>query len=138
MQRLYIIASLLVLVTFVVFQQVRYYDFVSWDDGINVYQNLYLHPVTLPNVLYFWKHTYFTVYTPFLYTAWAVLALVARLPSQVAPVGTGPYTLDPHVFHSANLLLHILNVLLVFAILRLLINAERGTRNAELIPTSAF
>ncbi|HVF10723.1 MAG TPA: tetratricopeptide repeat protein, partial [Abditibacteriaceae bacterium] len=133
MKRHYIIASLLILATFVVFHQVLYFDFVSWDDGINVYQNPYLNPVTAPNVLHFWTHTYFTVYTPLAFTACAPIALIARLPAPVAPPGTGPYSLDPHVFHSVNLLLHSLNVLLVFAILRLFVRDARAAGAGALL-----
>lgn len=112
-----------------VFYSVCNYEFLDWDDGINISENPFLNPTSLQNVLYFWQNQYEGFYIPLTYTVWAIVALVSQ--------NTLPYSpeakLEPHLFHSANLILHILNVLLVFVILRLFINkACITTKNIDL------
>ena len=52
------------------------------------------------------------------YTAYALLALLARQSTPLPTPREGVTFYDPHVFHAANLVLHLLNVLLVFGLLR--------------------
>ena len=109
------IALLLMIFTLAVFYQVRDHDFIS-DDYIHIVENPYLKPVTLPRVVELWQKPYWGLYIPVTYTAWAAIARLAELP------GPGPRAakLDPRPFHSANLVLHLANLLIVFAILRML------------------
>ena len=85
---------------------------------LHITDNPYLNPVTLPHVLHFWQKPYHNLFIPVSYTAYALLALsrTARHALPDAARGMSPY--DPHVFHAANLVLHLLNVLLVFRLLR--------------------
>lgn len=110
-----------------VFAQVCRFDFVFADDFQNVYENPYFHPVTLANVLHFWRAGYHGLYIPVMYTFWAICALIA--PPQ--PPQTGVPNPSAAVFHAANLLLHLANTILVWNLLRLMLgrlgNIEWGT-----------
>ena len=114
MLRCLLIVLALLVVTAVVFGEVRNHQFL-WDDDTNVTENAYLNPVTLPKLLHFWQRPYARLYVPLTYTVWSGLALVS---GPGAPQETG---LKPRPFHIANLILHMLSVLMVFAILRLLV-----------------
>lgn len=109
------IALLLIISTLVVFYQVRDHDFVS-DDYIHIVENPYLRPVMLPRVLELWQKPYWGLYIPVTYTVWAAIARLTELPG----AGKSAPKLDPLPFHSANLILHLVNLLIVFAILRML------------------
>ncbi|MDQ3813562.1 MAG: tetratricopeptide repeat protein, partial [Armatimonadota bacterium] len=103
-----------------------------WDDDILVYENPYLEPATASKILYFWRHPHEKLYAPITYSTYALLALVAQAPQPLI-TPSGYSTLDPHIFHLANLILHILNVLLVSAILRLLIGNEGAATGGALL-----
>ncbi len=109
------IALLLILSTLAVFYQVRGHDFVS-DDYMHLIENPYLKPATLPRVLELWQKPYWGLYIPVTYTVWAAIARLTELPG----ADQSAAKLDPLPFHSANLLLHLVNLLIVFAILRML------------------
>ena len=109
------IALLLLVFTLAVFYQVRDHDFIS-DDYMHIVENPYLKPVTLPRVLELWQKPYWGLYIPVTYTVWAAIARLAELPG----AGQNAAKLDPRPFHSANLVLHLVNLLIVFAILRML------------------
>jgi len=118
-----LLGLLLLLACAAVFGETGRHGFVRWDDEINVYQN----PVTPAHLAHFWLGTGMgqgadTVYRPVVYTAYALIARVAR----TAPYTTDSQmaTLDARPFHAANLLLHALNVLLVFGLLRRLIRQD--------------
>ena len=119
MARHHLIALTLVLITAAVFAEVRCMEFVDWDDHINVFDNPFLNPVTTEGLVHFWKAPYFTSYIPVTRTVWAALAHFARVPPDAKGI-----SLDPAYFHVANLVVHVLNVLLVFAILRMLVRTD--------------
>jgi Tfp pilus assembly protein PilF len=109
----WLIGVILCLVTVAVFQEVRTFEFLRWDDHLNVYpENPHLNPVTDESLAFFWRETYFAAYIPVTRTMWVFLADLS---------GAKP---DPLVFHTANLVMHVLNVLLVFLILRLLVRKD--------------
>jgi Flp pilus assembly protein TadD len=118
--RLLYLCLLLVTVTTAVYWPVRHFDFVNFDDEILVYRNKYLKPVTPQHLLHFWKQPHELLYMPLTYTVWAGLAQVADVPTESQAISKLAPHLDPGIFHSFNLLLHVINVLLVFALLRLL------------------
>jgi tetratricopeptide (TPR) repeat protein len=111
---LLIAVGVLVLATVAVFGRVVFYDFVSIDDDLHILDNPHMKPVSLANVLYFWLHQYGDAYFPLSYTFWSLEAWLAALP----PGEYGGRMFDPAVFHAGCLLLHLVCVLLVFAILR--------------------
>jgi protein O-mannosyl-transferase len=112
------VATLLVVVTLAVFWQVYSHAFVLWDDGLHVYENPYLQALTFDNIRVFWREPYAELYIPLTYTLWALTAAVARGIS-ASPTGGVPFA--PQFFHTLNLLMHLLSVLVVWRILCLLL-----------------
>src|SRR6516165_10092773 len=115
----YTVAILLILVTLAVFWQVQGHAFVLWDDGLHVYDNPYLQALTLDNIKAFWRAPYAELYMPLTYTLWALTAAVTRGVS-ASPTGGAPFA--PQFFHTLNLLVHLMSVLVVWRIVRLLLD----------------
>ena len=118
MSRHHCIAVLLVVITVAVFWQVHDHEFV-WDDDVNVYENPHLNPGPSPDILRFWQKPYKGLYIPLTYTVWATLARFTRTPTTAE--GTN---LDPRLFHVANLVVHLLSMIVVFTILRILVRDD--------------
>src|SRR5262245_14472441 len=114
-----IVVLLLMCVPLAVFWSAHSHEFVLWDDNTNIVDNPGLHSVTLDHILVFWRAPYADLYIPLTYTLWALTAAVSRW---VAPQPTGGAPLDPQLFHSLNLLVHLLSVLVVWRIVRLLLS----------------
>ena len=125
-----LLACLLVLlvVTTAVFWRVRTHDFINLDDNILVYKNKHFAPVSAENLWPLWQRPHEQIYIPLTYTVWAGLVKLAEVtPSETpaaAPLSELSPRLDPSVFHSFNLLLHVLNALLVFGIFRVLLKND--------------
>lgn len=116
-----LLALMLAVLVGIVFSPVRGGAFLDWDDNRNVYSNDFLYPPSPSNVTYFWTHTSqngYPTYRPFVYSVYALLTGIAPLnpPIRTPTGGFSPF--NPVVFHTFNLLVHILNVWLVFALLR--------------------
>lgn len=109
------ISALLIFLSLTVFWPVVHFQFVDYDDGINVSKNPLLNPPSLSNILQFWKEPYQHLYIPFTYTIWSITAWISQSAHPAAD------KLNPSVFHTANLIFHILNALIVFSIIRLLL-----------------
>jgi tetratricopeptide (TPR) repeat protein len=125
---------LLILVPTVVFWPVLHHQFLAWDDSVDVYKNPYLQAPSLDNLLHFWRYPYERLYTPLLYTIYAVLAWVPKL-LKANPAGA--VVPDPRIYHSFNLLLHVLGVLVLWRILLLLLRRTRQTETeANALPLS--
>jgi tetratricopeptide (TPR) repeat protein len=107
---------LLIVCTLIAMGNLARSEFVSWDDPFNIYQNPRLNPPTLNGIAQYWQHPAFGLYIPLTYSVWGLLALLA----QVSPDAQG-ISLNPWIFHTANLLMHVLSVLIIFEILQLLI-----------------
>ncbi len=120
MARRCIIPLVLIVATLAVFGPVWNHDFVVLDDGVNIIDNPFLQPPSFSNALHLWKTPYKSMYIPVTYSAWAALA---RLSEIFEPGGSGG-KLDPRLFHAANVLLHLLCVVLVFVILRMIVRAD--------------
>lgn len=108
--------AVIVLAILATFAPICGHDFTNWDDNINVTHNPHLNPPTAASLLFFWEHPYQKLYIPLAYTAWWLLARVARVD---APDVHG-IRLNPYIFHAANLLLHVGVCLVVFRLLELL------------------
>ena len=119
-----VLILVLILASLLAYGQTINFHFLGWDDDVNVYNNSYYQPVTLPNTLQFWHQRYNDTYRPVPHTVWAALAANAQLPEPRSIPASQPSSLDPRVFHAANLALHILNGLLVYAILCALIKKD--------------
>jgi len=97
--------------TLLVYAQCLSFDFVDWDDPINVASNPLLTPPSWPKVLYFWRQPFAGLYIPLSYTFFSLEAWIdVHLP------GGDPSHLRPGVFHAGNLLLHLACVWLVYRI----------------------
>lgn len=120
----FLAVTLLLALTAAVFHAVCGQAFVDWDDYLHTYQNPLLQPVNAAHLRAFWQKPYDGQYIPVSYMVFAGLSLIAPL-SQPVPSPSGGWTvLNPHVFHTANLVLHLLNVLLVFALLRRIVRRD--------------
>jgi tetratricopeptide (TPR) repeat protein len=123
---------LLVAATLAVYWEVPRQDFVYWDDDINVYANPHLRQVSFQSILYFWQNAYEGLYSPLSYTVWSLLASMAQLSVPREAADGSLIYLNPAVFHTFNLGLHVVNVLLVFALLRLLIDRRALAKSPQL------
>jgi hypothetical protein len=110
-----LVAIVLAAITLVVMGRLCASDFVTWDDGDTVFANPRLNPPSLANVEFYWLHAAHRIYAPLAYTLWAGLALIGR----VSPDPQG-VSLNPAIFHGANVLLHVLAALVVCRILFLI------------------
>ncbi|MGD9496710.1 MAG: tetratricopeptide repeat protein [Armatimonadota bacterium] len=118
MKRHHLIALGLIVLVAAVFSEVPHMDFLDWDDPGNVFDNRCYRPVTVEKLAQLWREPMLGFYMPVTRTVWAGLATIAVEPG--ADLATAPQPFRPGVFHAANLVVHAANVLLVFALLRLL------------------
>jgi len=95
---------LLILCTFLVFYQVIFFDFVNWDDQVQVVNNSHIKELNLSSVKTFFSSVYAGMYQPLTTFMFAVEYQVFQ-------------GIDASSFHSVSLLLHIINTLLVFVLL---------------------
>ncbi len=131
--RLRSVPALLVLLAAMVYSLVPTQDFVALDDDRMVYTNPLYNPLTPAHLLQFWQHPYEEVYRPLAYTYWAGVVELAHLPAPISVFGDGTTALDPHIFHAASLLLHLINTALVFSLLRLLVKHEWAAGGGALV-----
>lgn len=103
-----------------VFAPVVRHEFAGFDDSKCLYWNQHLGQPLGSNVAWYWSHSYMHLYTPVIFTVWNVLAAIGRC----APRGYIGITLNPAVFHGASLIVHAVNALLVFALLRRLVKLD--------------
>lgn len=102
--------------------------FLDWDDAGNVFDNPYYRPVTWARVAELWRKPLLGFYIPVTRTVWAGIAAIAVKPGADPSIPTDPgafasteaQPFRPGPFHTANLVLHLANVVLVFALLRML------------------
>jgi iron(III) transport system ATP-binding protein len=92
-------------------------QFVRWDDHAILYQNPTLNPPAWASLRIWWTTPHQRLYTPVAYTIWGLIAWLARIP---AASETG-IALNPHVFHTANLILHLLTATVAYFLLKRLI-----------------
>ena len=113
----------IILILAVAYSRVFAFDFVLWDDDINVFANPHLVRDPVSAIGYFWTHAYQSLWVPMTYTLWALLASVAKLSASdvsswsndlIEPVFNAAW------FHATNLTMHIISTLLLFDILRVL------------------
>jgi hypothetical protein len=105
-------------VTLIAFGNLGRADFSSLDDPFNIATNPRMNPPSWANVAHYWitQHEY-GLYIPFTYTLWSALAAIAYLKQ---PDEWGIH-LNPYVFHSANVLIHLCSVLAAYGLLWLLL-----------------
>ncbi|HEX2972937.1 MAG TPA: tetratricopeptide repeat protein [Tepidisphaeraceae bacterium] len=96
------------------FARIGRHEFAGFDDAATIYHNPHLNPPTLRGILYYWTTPELGLYIPATYTVWGTLAQVGYLDE---PDDKGIH-LNPWVFHTASILFHVASTLVVFAILR--------------------
>ena len=112
----YAIAGLLILATAVSFWPVLNAEFLNFDDPEVVSRNIDMVQPDKADLGRYWTGPYLQMYTPITYVALHRIALFAGK--------TTDGQLQPGAFHVANLLVHIISTLWVYAILLLLIPNE--------------
>jgi tetratricopeptide (TPR) repeat protein len=115
-----LIPYLIAAATLVVYGNLCRHEFTFWDDNFNVWQNPRLNPPTFASVSWYWTHQANGLYVPLTYTVWALLAHVAYV-NQPNELGAH---LNPYVFHSASVLLHVASGLAVYAVVRRVVRNE--------------
>lgn len=124
---------LIALCVLVVYGSLGSAQFTHWDDNLNVWQNPHYLPVSWENTLFFWRESYNQTYRPLVHTFWAALALVSQSNGPQHIPGGGATPFDARVFHLANLLIHLVNALLVFALLRRWVKREAAAIGGALL-----
>jgi hypothetical protein len=119
-QQTLLIRLLLIAATAIAFGGLYNADFTSWDDPFTTASNPHLNPPTFGGLAYHWRHSEYGLYIPITYTLWWLIAHVAYL-NQADARGIN---LNPAIFHLANVLLHAINALIVFSILRRLLKRD--------------
>jgi len=121
---------LLVLATLLCFCRLFPAEFTLLDDAQTVQHNPRLNPPTLEHLRSYWPpirngkvNQEFGLYMPMTYTFWSGIAAVAQTHSS-DPLHPNVIELNPYLFHTANVVLHALNGLIVFAILRQLVKSD--------------
>jgi protein O-mannosyl-transferase len=107
-----LLAALLGLLILAVYWPATTYDFLRWDDQINLTQNPGLHPPSWAHIEIFWHGPYAGLYIPVTYTLWSAMAFFARVSGQ-----QGGTELNPYLFHSLNIFTHFLASLIVWRLL---------------------
>lgn len=107
---------LLVLAVVVVYGRVCGFEFLDYDDNLNVYENPLLSNFSFAGFLRFWRQPYEGLYIPLTYTVWAMLVKLSAL----VPAHSGGL-FNPLVFHSANLFVHAANAVVLYCLLRVLV-----------------
>ena len=104
------LALLVAILTLACFWPAVSADFVAWDDDINLYENVRIKKLSVENLHWMFMDLEKAMrYKPLSWLAWAVIH-----------EGTG---LKPQAFHLANVLLHTVNAVMLYFLLRALLGA---------------
>lgn len=110
-----------------VFGQTVGFDFINYDDNVNVYANPLFADLSLAGFARFWAASYEGLYIPLTYCLWALLAKISTL----LPFSGQP--LNPHVFHFANVIVHGVNTVLLTVLLRRLLQHQWAAMGGALL-----
>lgn len=116
-----------------VYGQSLFFEFVDWDDNINVYENPYLLSLSREGLSRFWKAPYASLYAPLVYTSYfcelLLSDLVLTLARRVFPTANETKTffqLASSVIHLNNLLLHWVAAVCVYRLVRRALAVSTG------------
>jgi tetratricopeptide (TPR) repeat protein len=115
-----LIAVLLTGLVLVVFGRSMFFDFVRYDDYLHIVENPYFRLLTFNHVMELWKGPYRSVYMPVTYSLWGFIAKAGEL----TVADEQGVRFNPYLFHAANLLLHLINVLIVWRIVSRVTKSE--------------
>ena len=104
---------ILILLILAVFGQAASFSFLVYDDPININKNPAVTSPSLQQLVALWKKPHQHLYIPATYTAWMGIASISNIIYG---------KLHPGLFHFANIVLHLTNTLLVYAVLVRLLN----------------
>ncbi|MBI4944982.1 MAG: tetratricopeptide repeat protein [Bacteroidetes bacterium] len=102
----YWIPAAILIVTIIVFSNTLNNDFTNWDDNKNVTENTDITSFSGNNIHAFFTNPYMGMYVPLTMISYAIDYKAGGL--------------NPHIFHRTNLVLHLLNIVLVFFLLQLI------------------
>lgn len=97
------------------------HEFLDWDDQVTLWANPRMNPPSLQSIAWYWGHQEYALYIPVTYSIWGWLAGVGYLKSG----DERGIQLNPEVFHGASLLVHMLSAIMVFLLLRELLEMMR-------------
>jgi cytochrome c-type biogenesis protein CcmH/NrfG len=122
-----VILFALIAITFAVFRPVTGFDFLAWDDNVEISNNSNLTGLNAETLHWAFTERYVVRYQPL---TWLVWAAIVQWQGK-APAG----------FHWANLVVHLLNVCLVFLLIRKLfltrVSKAQDSPDRTLVLTSA-
>src|SRR5438876_3203648 len=95
-------------ITLAVFGRVCGHEFVHFDDNVTIYNNPHIKGLTWENLQ--WMFTNVSYARRYMPLGWLSYAVDYQL-----------FGLNPHAYHAGNLLLHLLNVVLLFFLLKWLL-----------------
>lgn len=123
-----VIISLLTVLILLVYWPVINFRFLTYDDGINIYNNWWVTECSLTNSPYFCQQSFDNLYSPITYNVWNLLAGLSQLlsPGAIATPLAGLY-------HAANLLIHLASCWLFFSILRAMGMRDRAALSGAAI-----
>lgn len=109
---------LFILIVLVIFGQITTFYFINYDDPINIINNALIKTHSAENLFAIWKAPHAELYIPVTYSVWTAISYISHL-------FTGN-TAHPFFYHTANLLLHIVNTFFVYRILRFILNFRKS------------
>jgi len=108
-------------ITLAVFGRVCGHEFVHFDDNVLIYNNPHVTGLTWENIQWMFSNgSYARRYMPL---GWLSLAIDYQL-----------FGLSPHAYHTGNLLLHLMNVVLLFFLLKRLLLMACPSPEAATVP----
>ena len=103
--------TIILLITWFIFKDSINFQFTNWDDDVYVLENKNVQTFSTESTAWFFTHPSASNYHPLTMLSLAIDYHFALEKDPVSPVKT---VLNPSVFHRTNLILHLLNVILVF------------------------
>ena len=116
---------------FAVYSRVCHADFILLDDDVHIFLNPFYQ--TSGHLSQFWRAPYENLYIPVAYTLMGLLAPFGRLPFPNASLTSTGAIYNPHFFHTVSLVLHMVNVVLVYALLLLIVKREGAAAVGALV-----
>ena len=107
---------IITIVLLAVFAQSASFSFLVYDDPINITKNIFITSPSLPGLRVLWTKPYQHLYIPVTYTSWMGIASISNILYG---------RLHPALFHFLNVLFHLANTFLVYALLTNLLNQNR-------------
>ena len=100
----WLLAGIILTITFLIYKPVINADFVNWDDDVNIIQNNNIKNLSSENLKNIFTHSFIGGYTPLTTLSFAINYKFSEL--------------NPKPYHITNILLHLACTLLVFILLK--------------------